>query len=444
MQAPERLMPSALESERQVLGTALLGADYAVTVVDELTADDFYSSAHRQVFEIIHDLVAQQHPVDIIVVMQALKAKRASGEELLMLRDMAEEVLTPTGVRAHIRTVREKAMLRELMRLGSEMSLAASEDGADPAGIAAMAESLVFRATERQTRGAEVGWAKAVGDVLDRMEYMHNVTDPITGVPTGYAEIDHRLFGLQPEHLYLVAARPSVGKTSFVTGAALHAAGAGMPVAFFSLEMSAQEIAQRMVCSHAEVSFSRVRVGRVRDEEWSRLIDATAYVAGLPVHVFDAGVATVMDMTARARRIRGLQLIVVDYIQLAKHHKRTASKNEEVSEISRALKLMARQLQVPVLACAQLNREIENRKGRPKLSDLRDSGALEQDADVVMFLHNPSDDEIPLTGGPIEIVMAKNRNGAQGIDRLRWIPQLTRFQDLTAMEAVRMREDSRR
>lgn len=426
-------MPSALESERQVLGTALLGTDFAVTVCDELMVEDFYSSAHRQVFEILRDLVARQHPVDVVVVMQELKSKHASAEELMMLRDMAAEVLSPTGVRAHIRRVRDAAMLRDLARVGSEMVDAAVSDDADPSGIAAMAEALVFRATERRAQGTEVSWAGSVNDVLDRMEYMHNVADPVTGVPTGYSDIDHRLFGLQQGHLYLVAARPSVGKTAFVTGAALHAASLGMPIAFFSLEMSAQEIAQRMICSRAQVSYTRIRVGRVRDDEWARLIEATSTVAQLPVHVFDAEVTTVMDMTARARRIKGLQLVIVDYIQLAKHHKRTASKNEEVSEISRSLKLMARHLGVPVLACAQLNREVESRKGRPRLSDLRDSGALEQDADVVMFLHNPSDDEIPLDGGPIEVVVAKNRNGPQGVDRLRWVPQLTRFQDTTQL-----------
>jgi len=235
-----------------------------------------------------------------------------------------------------------------------------------------------------------------------------------------------------------------VGKTALVTNIGMHAASQGYAVAFFSLEMSSNEIAQRMICAKADVSYTRIRVGRVKDHEWEALIKATQEVSVLPMHVFDAGVSTVSDMLSRARRVKNLGLVIVDYVQLARHHKRTASKNEEVSEISRSLKIMARQLGVPVLACAQLNREVESRKGRPKLSDLRDSGALEQDADVVMFLHREGEDSIPPGGTPIEIVFAKNRNGAQGIDRLRWVPEVTRFQDLSAIEAYQLREDARR
>jgi replicative DNA helicase len=431
-------MPSALESERQVLGTAMMSADLAASVVDRLVAEDFYSSAHRQIFEIIRKLVADGHPIDPIVVMQEVRKTGATSEELLVLRDMAVEVLTPVGVHAHINTVRDKAMLRSLMVLGQEVVERAAEESATSQEVAEVAEQLVFRATERRIRGVEVPWAEATNEVLDRLEYMHGVPDPITGIPTGYTDIDYRLFGLQPGSFYIVAGRPGTGKTSFVTGAAMHAAFEGHEVAFFSLEMGAQELAQRMICARAGVSYTRIRVGRTRDDDWADLVQATSEVARLPIHVYDAEIDTVLAMASRARRVRGLRLVVVDYIQLAHHHKRTASKNEEVSEISRSLKLLARQLDVPVFACAQLNREIESRgKSLPRLSDLRDSGALEQDADVVMFLHRPSDEPIPASGAPVDVITAKNRNGQQGTDRLKWIPELTAFRDLPFMERHR-------
>lgn len=430
--------PSALESEEQVLGAMMLDRPSCETAIGRMAETDFYSSAHRELFMQMRQMFLDGETVDPVTVMQGMK--KASPEERMMVRDLAAGVTILGALPTHMRRVQDSATLRSVLHATTEIQELAFDEGAEAATVARRAEELMFAAAERRTHGKEVSWSDAMVQTLDRLEMMASQDNPITGVPTGYKCVDWRLFGLQPGHLIYVAARPGVGKTSFATGAALHAASLGRTVAFFSLEMSVGEIQQRMVCTAAEVSYSRIRRNRTNDGDWTKIVKATSDIGQYPIHTFDAGVLTPIDMAARARRIPNVDLIIVDYVQLAQWHERTSGKTEEVTLVSGALKKMARELEVPVLACAQLNRAVEDRKGPPRLSDLRESGALEQDADAVMFLHVKDDDAIARSVVNVDLIFAKNRHGETGEDKLRWEPALTRFRDLSYAEEMESRK----
>lgn len=414
----------------------MLNLEVAQDVCDVLVPDDFATSAHRQMFEAAVGMVARNELPDTVAMMQALKARRASSEELMRVRDYAENVVTTGGARHHARKVREASTLRRVILAANEVIDLAYDADADPRSVIGKAEGIVFNATDRDNRGVVTPWSVAVSEGLDRLEYMSQVENPVTGVPTGYEDIDFRFGGLQPASLYLVAARPSVGKTAFVCGLANHAARHGK-VAFFSLEMSPVELGQRQLCAEAGVSMTTLRNngGKGNPEDWQKIMAAHERLSGLPINVYDQeAAATAVDIAAKARREKDLSLIVIDYVQLMRHHRRVEKRQEEVSEISRSLKLLARELHVPIVACAQLNRELEQRgkNARPQLSDLRDSGSLEQDADVVIFLHRMK----AAAADVVEAITAKNRNGPTGTDKFKWIAALTRFEPLSYQERL--------
>ena len=410
-------LPHDDSAEAAVLAGVLV-ADTLPEVSMKLSEADFYRSQHRTVYSACLALAAEGQPIDVLAATQALKGTI----EPMVVRDLADGFTTPGASIHQASVVAALGVRRRLANAGSRITELVDTERDTP-DVLAEAEQLVLDADTDIARGSSVDWNVALGNAVERLEYMANQDTPIIGVPTGYGDIDHRLSGLHPGSYYLVGARPSVGKTSFVTGIMLHAAQVGTKVAMFSLEMTADEIAMRAACSVAGVSSMKFRRNLLQDADWSNLVAAQEKLSDLPITIYDEGVETPHAVAARCRRERDLGLVIIDYVGLMRWPKDAGTRNDELTEISASLKRMAKRLRVPVLVCAQLNRKLEERKDRkPVLSDLRDSGSLEQDADVVMLLHRA--DETPHR---VEVITAKHRNGPTGDDILLWNADTTTF-----------------
>jgi len=443
--AAERLRapPHSLEAEQSLLGGLMLDKRAWDQVADVVTVDDFYRPDHRLIFETIATLIERDEPPDAVTVTEHLErgGELESAGGLEYLARLVEETPSAANVRAYARIVREHAMLRQLIEIGGDIAASAHDsEGRSVSDLVDMAEQRVFEIADRgQRRG--VGF-KALKDVLpatiDRLDELSHSDADITGVPTGFAEMDRMTAGLQRGDLVIVAGRPSMGKTTLAINIAENAAiGAGLPAAIFSMEMSAEQLTFRMIGSIGRVNQSNLRRGKLSPEDWSRIDSAVSMMQAAPIYIDDSPGLTPTEVRARARRLKrehGLGLIVVDYLQLMQVSGTAENRATEISEISRSLKALAKELEVPVIALSQLNRSVEQRVDKkPVMSDLRESGAIEQDADVIVFIYREEvyDKETPRRG-VADIIIGKQRNGPVGEFHLTFLGEFTKFENLVA------------
>ena len=434
--------PHSTEAERSVLG-AMLQDGAAVTAAAELLRpEDFYTPAHKEIFDAAQSLAAAGMAVDL-VTMDAELSRRGTlpgvgGVEYLI--ELTQFVPTTANIRYYIRIVSEKSTLRRLIGAAGEISQASYAQEKELPEVLALSEKLIFDIVMQRAGGEELKHIKEVlTKTYEQMEDFARLKGGVSGVPTGFYGLDNLLTGLHGGELILVGARPSMGKTSFAINIATHAARKGAKIVVFSLEMPREQIAMRMLCCDARVNMQSVRKGLLKDEDWMKLARTLAPLAASEVYIDDTSGLSPGQLRSRCRRLmmdKGLDLIVLDYLQLMGSDKKAESRQVEVSEISRSLKAIAQELKVPLVACAQLSRANEKRGAgsfRPMLSDLRDSGSIEQDADVVMFLHREAyyhrDD--PQPDNTAEVIVAKQRNGPLGTIKLAWLGEYTLFDNLS-------------
>jgi replicative DNA helicase len=416
----------------------LLSRDAIATAVEACAADDFYKPAHAHIFRAVSDLYARGEPVDAVTVADELS--RAGLLELIggpaTLVTLAAETPSVANAGRYARIVEEHALLRRLIGAATEIAEIGYDVPEDVAGALDRAETLVFEVAQRRATDTTKPLKELLAQALDNLEALFERHEAITGVPTGYRDLDERLSGLQPSNLVIVGARPGMGKTSFALGLAAHAAvERRIPALVFSLEMSHLELTQRMLCAEARVDSTRMRNGRLLESDWPKISQAIGRLGEAPLYIDDNPNLTVMDIRAKARRLAsrtGLGLVVVDYLQLMSGRSSAENRQVEVAEISRGLKILARELDVPVVALSQLSRNLETRADkRPVLADLRESGSLEQDADVVLFLYR---DELynseSADRGIAEVIVAKHRNGPTGVTQLAFLDHFARFANI--------------
>jgi replicative DNA helicase len=434
----ERPLPSNLDAERSILGAILLDNNALNTAIEALRADDFFLTQHRHVFNQMVALGEAQQAIDLVTLSEELhrrgELEAAGGAPYLA--SLVDGVPRVSNVEHYARIVKEKAMLRNLVHAAHKIQQDAldGEDGAD--AILDGAESQIFALAEDRVKAGLISVKDIVRDNFERLEKIFREGKSITGISTGYGELDKLLSGLQPSELIILAARPSQGKTALALNLAENIAiRAGLPVAIFSLEMSKESLLQRLVASVAQVDAHKFRSGHLSREDWRRMTDALGSISAAPLWVDDAGSTSVLEIGAKARRLKrdkGLSLLVVDYLQLITGRGRFNSRQEEVASISRGLKGLAKELQIPVLVLSQLTRAPERDERGPQLSDLRESGAIEQDADVVMFIYRPNFFNLnatPEERDMADILIAKQRNGPTDKVKFVFRSRLTRFEE---------------
>lgn len=432
--------PNSLEAEQSLLGGLMLDQSAWDKVADIVVADDFYRKDHRLIFSAINELAENASPCDVVTVSEHLANSgdldAAGGLEYLAM--LANETPGAANIRAYATILRERSVLRSLISAGNEISGSAyATEGRSATELVDQAERLVFEIAEKGARG-RVGFKslkQILPDAVDRIDMLHRSGGEITGIPSGFSEFDKLTSGLQPGDLVVVAGRPSMGKTTFAINIAENAAiGAKIPTAVFSLEMPSQQLVVRLMSSLGRVDMSHLRSGRFPDEDWSRINTAVQLMSEAPIYIDDSASLTPTEIRARARRLKreaDLGLIVIDYLQLMQIHGTSENRATEISEISRSLKALARELEVPVIALSQLNRSVEQRTDkRPVMSDLRESGAIEQDADVIIFIYREEvyKQDTPRKG-IADISVAKQRNGPIGDFPLTFVGRFTRFEN---------------
>lgn len=438
-----RLPPHSVEAEAAVLGGLLLDNSAFDRVGDFLRADDFYRADHRQIFEAISRLVQSARPADVVTVFEALQslgqAEDAGG--LSYINSLAIETPSASNIRRYADIVRDRAILRKLISVSDNIATTAlNPAGKETRQILDEAETQIFRIGEEGARGRQqaADFDELLNNVVLRIDELANNPNPsdVTGVPSGFIDLDQKTAGMHGGDLIIVAGRPSMGKTSFALNVAEHVAiDQGLPIAVFSMEMGAEQLVLRMLCSVGRIDAQRLRTGRLHEDDWDRLTHATKRLKGVQAYIDETPALNPLELRSRARRMSriagGLQLIVVDYIQLMSASSSGENRTTEISEITRSLKSLAKELNCPVIALSQLNRTVEQRTDkRPVMSDLRESGAIEQDADLILFIYR---DEVyrPDTPdkGVAEIIIGKQRNGPIGTVRLTFQGQFTKFEN---------------
>ena len=438
-----KVAPHSIEAEQSVLGGLMLDNDAWDQVSDIVSEDDFYRHDHRMIFRAVAELGRLTKPFDVITLSEWMQdvgiLDKAGG--LAYLGALAKNTPSAANIKAYAQIVRERAVLRQLAQAGAEISDSVYNKGArNSEELLDDAERLVFNIADQGARGRR-GFS-ALKDLLakavDRIDMLFHLDNPITGVPTGYTDFDERTSGLQASDLIIVAGRPSMGKTSFAMNIVEHAAIKNKtPVAVFSMEMPGEQLAMRMMSSLGRIDQHRVRTGKLSDDDWPRLTSAVSLLAEAPIFIDDSPALSPNEVRARSRRLareHGLGLIVVDYLQLMQVSGTKENRVNEISEISRSLKSLAKELKVPVIALSQLNRSLEQRPNkRPVMSDLRESGAIEQDADLIVFIYRDEvyNEDSP-DKGTAEIIISKQRNGPIGTTRLTFLGQYTRFENFTS------------
>ena len=443
MPLPERVPPQNIEAEQSVLGAMLIKKEAITQAQELLRPDDFYREAHRIVFETMLELAGDNEAVDLVTLTEALRKKEMLEKVggISFITALANYVPTAANIVYHAQIVKEKSELRHLIDAATEIASAAYEATDDVKDIMDDAEKKILAVAANQTGGAFEPIRNIVIDTVGRVETLYENQGGLTGISTGFRDLDRDTSGLQKSDLILVAARPSMGKTAFTLNIATYAAMHGHTVAFFSLEMSKEQLVQRMLCSEGGIDSQRLRTGQLEDADWDRLINTADRVSKASIYIDDTAGINVMDLRSKARRLKaehGLDLIVIDYLQLMQGRARSSSDNrqQEISEISRSLKALARELDVPVVALSQLSRSVESRTvKKPMLSDLRESGSLEQDADIVMYLYREDYyDQETERKNITEVIIAKHRNGPIGTIELFFQKEFTKFRDLSHME----------
>ncbi len=435
---PERVPPHNLEAEESVLGAMMLSPEAIADAVEVVHAEDFYRTAHRRIFEALVEIYGRGDPVDQITAVEELR-RRGTIEDVggpLYVRDLVDAVPTPAAAGNYGKIVAQAALLRRLIKAAGDIMEMAFSDPEDPEQIADDAEQRIYEVARHDDKDQVAYLRELVDQAMVDLEKLQNRESAFAGVPTGFRDVDALLSGLQAGNLIIVAARPGVGKSSFVTNIARNiAVDARAPVAMFSLEMARWEIGMRLLCGEASVPWDKIRNKRVSADDWGRIVQAAEVLHDAPLSIVDSGNVNLVDIRSKARRLstrkQGLGVIIVDYLQLMSHHRRVENRQQEVAEISRGLKLLAKELAIPVIAVSQLNRDPERRQDkRPQLADLRESGSLEQDADVVMFIHR--DDYDVEKKGLANLIVAKHRNGPTGDIPLTFLPHLTQFRNYAA------------
>jgi replicative DNA helicase len=438
-----RIPPHSTEAEQSLLGGLMLDQRAWDQIADVITADDFYRNDHRIIFEAIGTLNERDQPADAVTVSEQLELEGslvASGG-LDYLAHLVQDTPSAANIRAYAQIVRQRAMLRQLIQIGGDISASAHEtEGRPVEELVELAEQKVFDiADSRQRSGQGFRPLKdVVSKTIDRLDTLSRTEGNITGIPTGFSEMDAKTAGLQRGDLIIVAGRPSMGKTSLAINIAENAAiGHQIPTAIFSMEMSAEQLSFRMIGSIGRVNQSHLRTGNLSDDDWPRINSAVSMMSNAPIFIDDAPALTPTEVRARARRLKrrnNLGLIVVDYLQLMQIGGTNENRATEISEISRSLKALAKEVDVPVIALSQLNRSVEQRTDkRPVMSDLRESGAIEQDADVIFFIYREEvyDKDTPRKG-VADIIIGKQRNGPVGEFRLTFMGEFTKFENLVA------------
>ena len=433
-----KVMPHSTESEQSVLGAMMLD-NQAITAAGEiLTGEDFYNTQYGVIFDAMQELQSSGRPVDLITLQDILKEKNVSPEvsSLTYVKEFIDRVPTSANVKSYAQIVREKSVLRKMIRTNDDISSMCYSGKEKLDYILDNAEKKIFDVVKKRGSSDFVPIDEVVMRALDNIEAASKTKGSVTGVATGFTDLDYDTAGFQPSDLILVAARPAMGKTAFALNIALHVAiKEKKRVALFDLEMSKESLVNRLFAMQSKVDGKKLRTGELSPEEWNALSVGAAEVAESLIVIDDNASITPAELRSKCRKLKlekGLDLIIIDYLQLMSTDGRNDSRQQEVSEISRALKLMARELNVPVIALSQLSRKVEDRTDkRPMLSDLRESGAIEQDADVVMFLYR-EDYYKPDTEnkGVTEAIIAKQRNGPTGTVKLAWLPDFMLFKNL--------------
>ncbi|WP_019004963.1 replicative DNA helicase [Cohnella laeviribosi] len=435
----DRIPPQNLEAEQAVLGAILLESEALITAMERLKAEDFYSVAHQRIFEAMIDLNEENEPLDLIT-LTALLQDRGQLEEIggvSYLAKLANAVPTAANVDYYAQIVEEKSMLRRLIRTATQIVSSGYTAEDDVGALLNEAEQRIMELSNRRAAHGFVSIRDVLMDVFERVEFLYNHKGGTTGIPSGFPDLDKMTSGFQRSDLIIVAARPSVGKTAFALNIAQNVAvRAGETVAIFSLEMSASQLVSRMICAESNVDAGRMRTGYLEGDDWEKLSMAIGALSEAQIYIDDTPGITVADIRAKCRRLKkekGLGMIVIDYLQLIQGRgKPGENRQQEVSEISRTLKQIARELEVPVIALSQLSRGVEQRQDkRPMMSDLRESGSIEQDADIVAFLYRDDyynqDTE---KKNIIEIIIAKQRNGPVGTVELVFLKNFNKFVSL--------------
>ena len=435
----KRVPPHSIEAEQSVVGAMLMDRDAITVAAEIICGDDFYQKAYGVIFDSVVELFNEGKPVDLITLQNRLREKAVPEEisSLEFVRDLVTAVPTSANVKYYAEIVSEKATLRRLIKMNEAIADECYQGQEPLEAILERTEKQVFELVQnRGGNGEYVPIKQVVLNALEKIEKASKSKGTVTGIPTGFIDLDYKTSGLQPSDLILVAARPSMGKTAFVLNIAQHVAfKQNRTVAIFSLEMSNVQLVNRMLSLESSVDADKLRKGRLDSNDWGKLIEGADGIAKSKLIIDDTPGITISELRSKCRKYKmenNLGLIIIDYLQLMSGNGRTESRQQEISDISRSLKALARELDVPVVTLSQLSRAVEQRPDhRPMLSDLRESGAIEQDADVVMFLYRDDyynkDTELK---GIAEIIIAKQRNGPIGTVKMAWIPEQTRFADL--------------
>jgi replicative DNA helicase len=450
---PGKLPPQAVELEEAVLGALMLDKNAVAEVIDLLQPESFYYDSHQKIFKAIHALFHQTQPIDILTVTQQL---RKSGDLELAggayyITQLTNRVASAANIEYHSRIVLQKFIQRELIRISSDIIKDAYEETSDVLELLDRAERNLFSIAESNIRRKYEDMHSLISKAIKEVEIASKQESGVTGVPSGFTELDRVTAGWQKSDLIIVAARPGMGKTAFTLSLAKNAAVKfNKPVAFFSLEMSSIQLVNRMIAAETEISTEKLRKGELADYEWQQLNMKVTPLTNAPIFIDDTPALSVFELRAKCRRLaseKKISLIIIDYLQLMTGggDNKNGNREQEISHISRSLKSIAKELSVPIIALSQLSRAVESRAGqskRPQLSDLRESGAIEQDADMVMFIYRPeyyglteTEDNLPTTN-LAEIIVAKNRNGALKTVNLKFIGHLTKFTDMNEFDFV--------
>jgi len=435
-----KLPPQHLEAEQSVLGGILIENEAINRVTEILDADDFYRDAHRKIFNALINLSERDEPADLITLTNELRKtdQLDSIGGASYLTSLIDSVPTAANIEYYAKIVKEKAILRKLIQTSTEIITQSYEDRGDVEVFLDEAERAIFEISEKRVRPSFYSIRDIVKESFKTIERLFQKKELVTGIPSGFKELDRMTAGFQPSDLIIIAGRPSMGKTAFCLNVAQYAAIENkIPVAVFSLEMSKEQLVIRMLCSEAHVEGTRLRTGYLNESDWPKLTIAAGNLSEAPIYIDDTAALSVLELRAKARRLKadhGLGMVIIDYLQLMKGRARVENRQQEISEISRSLKALSKELSIPVIAVSQLSRKTEERTGnRPQLSDLRESGAIEQDADLIIFIYrdeiyNRAEDNP--NRGKAEVIIGKQRNGPIGKIDLAFLDKFTTFKDL--------------
>jgi len=431
----EKVPPQNIDAEQSVLGAILLDREAVYKAMKLVRPEDFYREDHRLIYEAMLALNENSSPVDLITVSEQLRQQGSLEKSggVAYIASLAEMAPIAANVEYYARIVQEKSLLRTLIQLSTRIAGMGYEESEEPEKLIAEAERMIMELGSSRVTGAFFSIKDILLDALTHMEFLYNNRGSVTGVPTSFGDLDKICHGLQPSDLIILAGRPSMGKTSLGLCIGYSAAlKHNVPAAIFSLEMSKEQLVQRILCAEAKIDQQRLRSGSLEEGDWQALHEVAGRLAKAPIYIDDTPAITTRQIRAKARQLqveKGLGLIIIDYLQLMQGTRRSENRQQEIADISRALKGLAKELNVPVMALAQLSRAVEQRQDkRPIMSDLRESGALEQDADLVMFIYrdeyyNPDSEK----KGIAEIIISKHRNGPVGTVELGFLKELTKF-----------------